>query len=485
MATKLSKVLQKPTIISIIGSTIKIGHPDISKNPTTQLSASIAASGTTMTVVDNNRFEDDDWFIAGNIGVGETEECDVNGAVTRGTSMTVTNSLKFDHEINAPITKIYERGIKIYGAATDGGAGTLIASVDAITTPIADAVMIQWNRQYTEYTIQSTDTAYAYYFVKFTDGTTDSSASDYILSSGLTANSVMSMIEEALHLTNTEFDDVNITLPRCIKWTNEAQTAITQFMYQDPQNALYKHKDWEFEVTKASTIAVSENENEFSLSSLSMKYDNDKAVISVRLGKQGAMEKITPQEMDDEYDDKARTELSVQATAGDTTLTVDSNVQFDDSGTLYIEEDVITYTGKSSTTGFTGVPASGTGAITATHAIDSPVWQGVEPGLPTKYSIFDGTLTLNMPVDSDYDGYPLDIKYFNTLTALTEASDTTAVSFYNIMPLYVAAKIEQRKGNTDQSLLYMQQFEKGVLNNAIGDEVPTIDVEEYYKFGEP
>lgn len=482
MAT--SKVLQKPQIISIVGSTIKIAHPDISKNPRTSLGAPILAAGTAMTVLDNNRFSDDDWFIAGETGNQETEEDDVNGAVTRGTSLTVTNTLKFDHEINCPITKIYERGIKIYGAATDGGAGTLIASVDAITTPIADAVMIQWNRQFTEYTLISTDTTYAFYYVQFTDGTTSSSASDYVASTGLASNSAISIINQALDLTNTELDDQNITLPQCVKWLNDAQTAVTQFMYQDSRTGLYKHKDWDFEITEGS-ITVSENENEFSLSSLGMKYNNDQAIISVRLGKMGKLDKITAQEMDDNYDDKARTELSVQATAGQTTLTVDSNIQFSDSGSLFVGEDELTYTGKSGTTGFTGIPASGTGSITATHAVDSPVWQGVEPGLPEEFSVFDGVLTTSLPIHSDYDSYPLDVKYFKALTAITEASDTTEITFTNILQLYVASKIEQRKGNTEQSTLYLQQFEKGMLNNAIGDQIPTMDTEEYYKFSEP
>lgn len=483
MAT--AKLLQAPQVTSIVGSTIRIAHPDISKNPRTSLGAPIAAAGTAMTVLDNNKFIDDDWFIVGDVGAQETEECDVNGAVTRGTALTVTNTLKFDHETTRPVNKILERGVKIYGAATDGGAGTLIASVDAITAvpnQLADTVMIQWNRPYTEYTLISSDTTYAYYFVKFTDGTTDSSASNYVLAAGLDTGSVMYMVEEALHLTSSELDDSNITLPRCIKWANDAQLAVTQFMYQDSRTGMYLHKDWDFELVDSSVVTVDTNENEFSLSSLGMKYPNDRAVISVRLGRKGQLKKVTTQEMDKKYEDKARTELSVQALAADIILTVDSNVEFEDSGSLYIGDEIITYTGKSGTTGFTGVPASGTGSIASTHAVDSPVWQGVQPGLPTEYAIFNNTLTTSLPIEADYDNYPLRIKYFKALTPLTTADSATEVTFTNILPLFIAAKIEQRKGNTEQSSYYLQQFEKGVLTNAIGDQIPTLDAEEYYKF---
>ena len=185
MAT--ADLLQTPSIVSIVGSTIRVSHPETNGYTNTRLSAQIAAAGTAMTVYDNNNFADNDWFIAGHVGDERTESNDVNGAVTRGTAITVTNALSFAHPIDSPVTKIFERGIKIYGAATDGGSGTLIASVDAKTASgrqLADAAMIQWNKPYTEYTMISTDTAYAYYYVTFTDGTTDSSASDYIVAAG-------------------------------------------------------------------------------------------------------------------------------------------------------------------------------------------------------------------------------------------------------------------------------------------------------------
>ena len=170
-----AKVLQNPVILGIKGSTLRIAHPDIEKYVRTYTANTIAAAGTALTVLDNDGFADNDWFIIGNPGDEKTEEEDVNGSVTRGTSLTITNTNKFAHEIDAPVTRIQERGITIYGAATDGGSGTIIESIDAITASanqLADAQMIQWSKPYTEYTLISTDTSYAFYYVVFTDGTT-------------------------------------------------------------------------------------------------------------------------------------------------------------------------------------------------------------------------------------------------------------------------------------------------------------------------
>src|SRR3990167_5698195 len=218
-----SKVLQKPQILEIIGSTIRIKHPDIFGYKATSMTAPLTAAGTSLTVRDNNGLTDDDWFILGTVGNAKTEECDVNGTVTRGTALTITNTTKFSHEIDTSITKILERGIKIYGASTDGGSGTLIASVDAITTPIADAISIQWDKEYTEYTLISTDTTYAYYYAVFTDGTTSSSSSDYILAAGLAYNTVQNVITDALSKVRATMDGDLITKEWLLTICNDFQ----------------------------------------------------------------------------------------------------------------------------------------------------------------------------------------------------------------------------------------------------------------------
>mgnify|MGYP001615069427 FL=1 len=277
------KTLQKPQILELTASTIRIAHPDVTRNYRTQLVSPIAAAGTAMSVTDNMTMADDDWLLVGEIGDQQTEEVDINGAVARGTSLTVTNSLKMSHDLDCPVTKISERAIKIYGAATDGGSGTLIASVDAITTPIADAVSIQFNKQYTEYRMISTDTVYAYYFCKFSNGTTDSAASDYIPSTGWTSATVWKMAEQSLTETNSTVGG-KITNELLVRSADDAQKAITQYMYQDPSGRLVQ-MDWDFENSYSEAITVTTNESSYSLSSLSMKYPlTDKGMIGVRIG---------------------------------------------------------------------------------------------------------------------------------------------------------------------------------------------------------
>jgi hypothetical protein len=484
-----SKILTTPQILEIVGSSIRVGHPDISGYTSTSLAAQIAAAGTAMSVLDNNNFADNDWMLVGKPGVNQTETTDVNGAVTRGQSKTVTNSLSFAHEIDAPVTKIFERGIKIYGAATDGGSGTLIASIDALTASgrqLADAVMIQWDKPYTEYTLISTDTTYAYYYATFTDGTTDSSASDYVLAAGIIAGTVERFIDKALDITGQRIGE-RVTRPMMVRWANDCQDAITQFKYQDPRTGLYQQKDWSFEVTRDETsLAVASGENTHALSGLTtaFKYPNsDKSVINVQMGVERPLVKIDVDDYDRRMIGKPRTDLTVAASAGDTSITVTATADFADSGGLLLGGDNLTYTAKTATT-FTGIPASGTGAITATGAVGASVWQNFTASKPERYVIFEGNLLLDKPVASTWNAQKLRIRYIKALTELTTESDVTQVTFTNVFPTYLVAMIYYRNGKDELGDKWMEKFEEQVLNNALSDFIPATEEYQYYNFGD-
>jgi hypothetical protein len=450
-----AKSLQKASILNITASKIRIKHPDLSKNIQTITADGFTAAGTTLTVLDNDGFADNDWMIIGRVGDNQTEAVDVNGAVTRGTSITITNSTKFSHELNSPVTKIYETQIKLYGAATDGGTGTLIATEG-----------IEWDKECTEYTLVTTDTAYAYYYAVYYDGTTEGSASDYVPSTGLVSNSVYNVVRQALDMTDTELGE-GITLEMCVGWADDCQSAITQFMYQDSRTGRYTPVDWDFELTEDTTsLSISENQNRYDISSLNFKYTASRSVVSCRIGDLGQRDKINPVEMDEELIERPYTEVATQAEIGDTSLVVDSNVEQSDTGGLYIGSEQITYTGKTGTTTFTGIPASGSGSITAQHLVDSPVWQNAAPTTPTEWTVFGNTLIFNDPPKTALANYAIKLKYYKQLTALTEASDTITIPFYNVFQYYIASRIEQRKGKLGEAKVLMDEFNNLVLQNA-------------------
>jgi len=467
-----SKLLQTPQIIEIIGSTIRIKHPDISGYTRTEIVSPFTAAGTTLTVSDNNDLADNDWFILGEKGDAKTEECDVNGAVTRGTSITITNTTKFSHEIHTPVTKIYERGIKIYGAATDGGAGILITSVDAKTTPIADAVMIQWEKNYTEYTLISTDTTYAYYFVKFTDGTTDSSASDYVAATGLTYTTAEEIIKGALKKVHAKIDE-DISREWLLDVFNDWQDEVSHYI---TNNAI--SKDWSHEIFDESTLTITENEDTYALSGLTadLKYINSKeGILNVRLGSCPlAYKDIT--EFDKDRYGVVKTTLASDITAGDTSITLTDSYEFAESGTVSIGEDTITYTANAEATGV----LSGCTGTDNDQTTGASVWQGTSPGKPNYYTIFNGNLILDIPPNSDYVGYKLKIKGLRALPRITSLSEATLIPFTYVGKYYIAAQIEYEKGNDTNgdrlNGLYMKYMEQ----EAYKDKLQTMDTFTYY-----
>lgn len=489
MAT--ADVLQTPQIIEIIGSTIRVKHPDISGYTNTTVSTPLSAGGTTLTVLDNNYFEDNDWFIIGHPGDNETEDCDVNGAVTRGTSITITNTTSFDHEIDSPVTKIFERGIKIYGATTDGGAGTLIASVDAKTASgrqLADAIMIQWNQQYTEYTMISTDTAYNYYYVTFTDGTTESSASDYVAASGLTNVSVAEMVSAGLNEVNAEIDGTLLTREWLLSVANDFQDEVTNYTLTDEFGNKIP-KDWSWELfTNDTSLSITENENSYTLSGLSetLKYsDTPDSILDIRIGTD-VLKKRDITQFDYDMRDKVKGVVASAASAGDTTLTLDDTYEFSESGSISVpgQTAVVTYTTNTESTGvLSGIPASGTGAITVTSiALDATVWQGVTPGKPEYYTIYDGNIMFSTPPDSTLAGKKIKVRGLKKISRLSSFSDSTVIPFTYLAKYYIGSRIESKKGNSDNSNNLYSIFLSKLQDQAIRDGLPVLDQLEYRKF---
>jgi hypothetical protein len=485
MAT--AKALQVPKIIEIQAGRIRVAHPYIKGNISCSLAASIAAGGTAMSLYDNNGLADDDWLLVGRPGERETEITDVNGAVTRGQAVTVTNYLKFSHGLDTPVTKIFERGIKIYGAATDGGAGTLIASIDAITLSLpqlADTVMIQWDKDFTEFTLITTDTAYAYYFAKFTDGVTDSAASVYVPSTGLAHNKVESLIDQALTFSNSKIDGRRLTREMFIDWYNDCQNAVSQYTYQDPGSGRWLQKDWSFEVVADEGITLVEGEDAYALSGLTYttKYPNsDKSIMSVQVGNERPLQKIAIKDFDLLRRGVNKTYTNGAAGIGDVVLTVDSTANFPSTGSVTVAGQTITYTATTATE-FTGVPASGTGSITAIIADNTPVWQNISNGMPTKYTLFNGILYFDFPVSSDYAGKTIKVRHFKALDRITSVAEGTEIPFTNVITMYLTSSALYRQGQNGEGEKWMADFKKQMTSNAQADYIPILDEWHYYNF---
>ena len=487
-----AELLQKPSIIDITGSTITVAHPDISGYTKHYLRSSLTAGTATLSLDDNSGLSDDDWLLFGEIGDAKTETDDINlvDPIDRGTALTITNSAtspivpSFSHDISTPVTKILERGIAIYGSDTDGVAGTIIASIGAITASgrqLADATMIKWNRESTKYTLITTDTTYKYYYAKFTDGVTESSASDYVLAAGLGNTAIQNQVDSALEMCDEEINETGkITRKFLLNQCNQWQDSISQYIYTNERGTRVV-KDWIHElICDDTSIPATENENEYALSGLtySLKYpDSKQGILNVRFGTV-SLRYIDPAEMDDKFTNIPVTQVKTAITEDDTSIVLDSTYEFSESGTVYIGEDTISYTGNTEATG----TLTGCTNVDSDHSVDENVWQNIQPGLPRTYTIFNGKIVVDAPIGSDYVGYTFKFKYLKAQTRFSDFSDTTDIPFFNTLETYLRARIEIRKGNRSEGDKIMEQFEKELARNAASQFIPVMEEMTYHKF---
>lgn len=96
---------------------------DFIKLESTVLDADVSAgSGVTITVLNNDKFSQNEYIVIGYEGSEQAELTQISGAVTAGTSIQAT--LVRNHKRGEPITKYRYNKRKLYGALTETGTYT-------------------------------------------------------------------------------------------------------------------------------------------------------------------------------------------------------------------------------------------------------------------------------------------------------------------------------------------------------------------------
>jgi hypothetical protein len=445
--------LPKAQIIEVKDDVVRVKHPDLTGNLTTYLTAPVAAAGVTLTVLDNIGWADNDWFILGYPGDVFTEADDINGAVSAGTSITVTNTLAHAHGIDTPMTRIYSRKIRIMGAQTLTGVQT------AVTGSPFD---IQWGLPFTE--CKLTSTQYAYYFAEFSDGAGSpvyGEQSDGVARTGLANNTVEEITKNALNLTNESIND-KISREFCLRELNNWQDDVTA------------RRDWSFELVTADTITSTTNENEYALSDLTYDLKHPNAASSVKSVRFGSniLDWMDWHEYQDRLEGVAKTTVATEITASATSCVLTDTYEFAESGDILVGVDTATYTTNTETTAtLSGIAAT---EFTTTHAVGANVWQGINAGKPTKYTIYNDKFYVDVPVNSDNAGIKFKLDYHKEISRLADFSDATDIPFSYVAQYFLAGRIEYKKGNLDKGNQWLQLYEAKMALETKKDTLPTI-----------
>lgn len=162
-------------------------------------------------------------------------------------------------------------------------------------------------------------------------------------------------------------------------------------------------------------------------------------------------------------DEITTTNLDGSLTDSATTVTVNSTTGFDSTGTIFIGNEQITYTGTSSTT-FTGATRGANDTTAAAHSDDTQVAQFEQGGVPQYVSRTPDNNFLLYPFPTK--GFSLKYDFFSFPTDMSAHSDTTTIPdrFAAVIIDGATAFVYQYRGETNQYQLNFARFEQGIKN---------------------
>ena len=162
-------------------------------------------------------------------------------------------------------------------------------------------------------------------------------------------------------------------------------------------------------------------------------------------------------------DEITTTNLDGALTDSATTVTVNSTTGFDSTGTIFIGNEQITYTGTSSTT-FTGATRGANDTTAAAHSDDTQVAQFEQGGVPQYVSRTPDNNFLLYPFPTK--GFSLKYDFFSFPTDMSAHSDTTTIPdrFAAVIIDGATAFVYQYRGETNQYQLNFARFEQGIKN---------------------
>ena len=186
--------LERPEIKRIKYDVVTIDLPYKEGAETTNLSIAVAATGTTLTVLDNTGLAIQDYLILGVPGQERTEIVRITGAVTAGTALTVT-AVTFPHPIDTPITLIRYNQVALFGSQEPS---------DLAPTAIGTVVTLDVESGRNEIVATTT---YPFYYARYTNEQTSATSlySFGVAAEGLSINSKRKIKDAALAIANEQF----------------------------------------------------------------------------------------------------------------------------------------------------------------------------------------------------------------------------------------------------------------------------------------
>lgn len=405
------------------GNQLWISLPDLSTFPSTSLTTDYASGVTALVVFSNVGFATNDYVLLGEIGDDETEIVKIT---VSGTTFTASSATAFPHARGTSVRLIPFNQVSIERATTLTGSYSEVTAIaltpDKLETFYADNT-------------QASTVAYKVRF-KNVQNTTFSDYSDAVLATGYADNSVWSIKNRALRQLGEKMEGMI---------TDEL---LNEALWEGRRELDQERKRWSFRTTFNSDIGnVTTGAYSVAVPSTLRAPDSPQNILGLRIGREGYnMRYLTKSEWDEYFQGVAHTTVATQPSVGATSLVLTDSRDFDDSGTITIASNTITYTTNTVSTGtLSGIPASGTGSIDTAHAVGVDVWQFITFGLPDHYTIFEDTIYFNRPFSSTYSGRNIFMDLYRTMPEYNSDNDTLDEPQFDLFVSFLKWKIKYLK----------------------------------------
>ena len=271
-------------------------------------------------------------------------------------------------------------------------------------------------------------------------------------------NSVLARLNE-VQLTSTNFSNARGIQVQAQNAVNESIRYINQREFQYPFN----------HTTKSQTLSPGIVRYSIPTDAKHVDYNTARIVKNSTLGASGANLSILQyndyinRESVTQEDEIVTTTLAEALDASETEIDLTSSTGFDSAGTIFIENEEITYTGISTNT-LTGCTRGANSTTAATHDNGTSVAQ-FDNGAVPRYIVrtLDNNFLL-FPFPNK--AYTLKFDYFAFPTDLSAHGDTTTIParFDPVIIDGATAFVYQYRGETTQYQLNFSRFEQGIKN---------------------
>jgi hypothetical protein len=358
----------------------------------TYLSASVAAAATTLTVRSIKEFAIDQVLCIGEPG-NENSEIVKTHASTAPSASTITLAagVTYAHPIDTPVYWIDYDQVEFSHAATVAGSKSVLATEN-----------IEADAQETIHK-ESTQTD-GFFFTRYKNsiGTTYSDYSDGEPYAGYDEDTVFAIKDRAMEEMGLEFND-KITS----EWLNKR-------LWQARRIVHNKIKRWSWRQSFNTDLGnVVAGDYRVAMPTDIKDPNTNKDVMGFRIGTTDNLKYVTKKEIDMDWQGVSRTTLGSAYTTADGTITLTDSRDFPESGTLeFPDGDTVEYSANAESTGVLTVSTAGS----SNHSDEALVYANVSFTLPTKYTIWNGYIYFNYPIDEDYEDENYWIDYYKMLT---------------------------------------------------------------------